>query len=290
MAGSYLHLHLATGSFRSAFGDDPLRRPLQHAAFLAGSVAPDLGFFPGGPSAFSHRVHHQGTADLVRSLLAAADDEIETAFAAGWALHVCTDVTTHPVVNRRADDLRQERSRQPPSRRDLWHKRVEWGMDCHVLGVLEPRPLWRTELHFPAAAGRPSLLATAAAGVFGEGIDDSALRAGWSSTLRWVRRLAPIFAWTGACRSPGHGRTAAAVGPVLQPLARSVGRLLQDHEAREDEAAVLSPEPPPPAFADSMMEAGKAAVATFLLHWCDRFESLPNLDLDTGEPIAGGPG
>ena len=290
MAGSYLHLHLATGSFRSAFGDDPLRRPLQHAAFLAGSVAPDLGFFPGGPAAFSHRVHHQNTADLVRSLLASADDGIEAAFAAGWALHVCTDVTTHPVVNRRADDLRRERSRQPLSRLDLWHKRVEWGMDCHVLGVLEPRPLWRAELHFPGSAGRPSLLAMAAAQVFDGGIEDSALRTGWTSTLRWVRRLAPIFAWTGACRSPGRGRTAAAVGPVLQPLARSVGRLLQDHETWEDEAAVLSPEPPPPAFVDSMMEAGNAAVTTFLLHWRDRFEDLPNLDLDTGEPVAGRPG
>ena len=290
MAGSYLHLHLATGAYRSAFGDDPPRRPVQHAAFLAGSVAPDLGFFPGGPSAFSHRVHHQHTADLVRSLLAAAEDEIEAAFAAGWALHVCTDVTTHPVVNRRADDLRQERSRQPPSRLDLWHKRVEWGMDCHLLSVLEPRPLWRTDLHFPASAEGPSLLAMAATQVFKEGIDDGSLRAGWSSTLRWVRRLAPIFAWTGACRSPGRGWTAAAVGPVLQPLARSLGRLLQDHETREDEAAVLSPEPPPPAFVDSMMEAAKAAVTTFLFHWRDRFENLPNLDLDTGEPVAGGPG
>ncbi len=290
MAGSYLHLHLATGAFRSAFGDDPPRRPAQHAAFLAGSVAPDLGFFPGGPSAFSQRVHHQSTADLVRSLLAVADDEIEAAFAAGWALHVCTDVTTHPVVNRRADDLRQERSGQPPSRLDLWHKRVEWGMDCHVLGVLEPQPLWRAELHYPVRAGRPSLLATAATQVFEEGIDDGALRAGWSSTVRWLRRLAPIFVWTGACRSPGRGRTAASVGPVVQPLARSVGRLLQNHERREDEAAVLSPEPPPAVFVDSMMGAARTAVTTFLLHLRDRFEDLPNLDLDTGEPVAGGPG
>ena len=289
MAGSYLHLHLATGAFPSAFGDESRRRPVEHAAFLAGSLAPDLGFFPGGPTSFSHLVHHERTADLVRSLLAAAGDEVEAAFAAGWALHVCTDVTTHPVVNQHADVLRKERSWQPSNRLDLWHKRVEWGMDCHVLSALDPRPLWRSELLFPASVGRPSLVARAAARTFGEA-DDGAIREGWSSTLRWVRRLGPIFAWTGACRSPGRGRLAAAVGPVLHPVARGAARLLQDRESREDEAAVLSPEPPAPAFRDSMLRAGEAAVATFQRHWRNRFEDLPDLDLDTGEPVAERPG
>ena len=286
MAGSYLHLHLAAGAFPSAFDALPRQRPLEHAAFLAGSLGPDLGFFPGGPTAFSHRVHHEHTADLVRALLAAAENETEAAFAAGWALHVCTDVTTHPLVNRRADDLRRERSRHPPDRLDLWHKRVEWGVDCHVLSALDPRPLWRSELLFPGPAAGPSLLVRATGESFGEEADDGALRAGWSSTVRWVRRLGPIFSWTGSCRSPSRGRLAAAAGPVLGPLARSAALLLQNRESRENAVAVLSPEPPAPGFAEDMLTAGAEAVSTFQRHWLQRFEDLPNLDLDTGEPIS----
>ena len=286
MAGSYLHLHLAAGAFRSAFAAVPQDRPLEHAAFLAGSLGPDLGFFPGGPTDFSRRVHHEHTADLVRSLLSAASDEVEAAFAAGWALHVCTDVATHPIVNRQADYLRRQKSLQADDRNDLWHKRVEWGIDCHVLSFVEPRPLWRSQLLFPAVAGGPSLLARASGELFGEAADDDALRAGWASALRWIRRLGPIFAWTGSCRPPACGRSAAVIGPVLRPLARGVGRLLQDRERMEDAVAVLSPEPPSKPLLGSMLEAGAAAVSTFQRQWPERFEDLPNLDLDTGEPIS----
>ena len=285
MAGSYLHLHLANGAFRCAFDAAQRDRPREHAAFLAGSLGPDLGFFPKGPTDFSRRVHHEHTADLVRSLLAAASDEVETAFAAGWALHVCTDVTTHPVVNRRADRLRRRRSVYGSERNDLWHKRVEWGIDCHVLSALEPGPLWRSELLFPAADDRPSLLAGAAGGFFGEEADDRALRAGWASARRWIRRLGPVFAWTGSCRSPARGRPAAAMAPLLRPLARGAALLLEDRERLEDAVAVLSPEPPPDAFTGGMLEAGVEAVELFQRHWREGFESFPNLDLDTGDPI-----
>ena len=290
MAGSYLHLHLAATAFRSAFDALPGERPRQHAAFLAGAVGPDLGFFPGGPTDFSHRVHHEHTADLVRSLLSAAGDGVEAAFAAGWALHVCTDVATHPLVNRQADALRRRRSSHPPERNDLWHKRVEWGIDCHLLSGLEPRPLWRSGLLFPAADGQPSLLARASGELFGDSVDDRDLRAGWASTRRWVRRLGPIFAWTGSCRSPARARLAVVAGPVLQPFARGVARLLEDRERHEDAVAVLSPEPPTEAFAGAMLEAGAAAVESFHGHRRQRFEDLPNLDLDTGDPIPQRPG
>jgi hypothetical protein len=284
VAGSYLHIHLACQAFPDAFDARAHERCDEHASFLAGALGPDLGFFPGGPTAFSQRVHHEHTADLVRSLLTAAEDGVDEAFAAGWALHVITDVATHPIVNRHADVLRKARSSQPASRLDLWHKRIEWGLDCFVLASVDPRPLWRSELLFPSGSGRRSLLAQAAVGLFGD-VDDDALLRGWSSTCRWVARLAPIFAWTGSCRSPSRGRGAAAAGPFVRPLARSVGRLLQDRESLEDEVAILSPEAATLALVDEMLAAAGAAVRAFHEGWRERFERLPNLDLDTGEPI-----
>lgn len=282
MAGSYLHLHLALGAFPAAFGASATQSPHEHAAFLSGTLGPDLGFFPGGPAAFSRRVHREATADLVRALLAAARTPAEEAFAAGWALHVYADVATHPLVNVEADVHRLRRSAQPPRRLDLWHKRVEWGLDCRILEATRYRPaLWRQPLSFPADPRGPCLVGRAAESVFGES-DDAALRRGWSSVGRWVRRLAPLLAWTGSCRLPGAAPRAAV---LLRPWVRAAGRLLQDCESLEDIVAVASPLAPDDAFMGRILLAADGAVAAFQRGLAGRFADMVNRDLDTGQPI-----
>lgn len=283
MAGSYLHLHLAIGAFPAAFGATAPQDPQAHAAFLAGSLGPDLGYFPGGPAAFSHRVHHDATADLVRALLASARSDAEEAFAAGWALHVHCDVATHPLINEQADRCRQQLSRQPPARLDLWHKRVEWGLDCTVLESTGYRPaLWRQPLLFPAEAGGASLLGRAAQAVYGA-VDDGQLRRGWASLETWVRRLAPLFGWTGSCRLPGVAPPVASA--LLRPAARGLGRLLASRPTLEDAAAIASPVRADDPFIGRVLPAAVGAVAAFQRSYAGRFAQMANLDLDTGAPI-----
>ncbi|SVD90995.1 uncharacterized protein METZ01_LOCUS443849, partial [marine metagenome] len=56
MAGSFFHLWLAEQALPMVFADGEPTDQMR-AAFAAGAVGPDIGFFPGGPFAFSHRVH-----------------------------------------------------------------------------------------------------------------------------------------------------------------------------------------------------------------------------------------
>lgn len=288
MAGSYLHLHLATSVFPTTFEADETRHPREHAAFLAGALGPDLGFFPGGPRHFSQRVHREHSGDLVRALLACAADPVEEAYAAGWALHVYTDIATHPLVNEQADDHRCRHSRQPPGRRDLWHKRVEWGIDCLVLERCPHRPpLWRTPLEFPATSTGECLLARASRPLFPDAVDDFSLRRGWASALRWVQRLAPILQWTGACRLPGSGKVQALTGAALRPLVETAGRAVENLERWEDLVALITPIRPDVAFADRMLRAAHTAADAFRPAWSSRFADLANVELDSGGPPPG---
>lgn len=92
-------------------------------AFLHGSLAPDMGSFPGGDRDLARAVHTRRTGDVVRALVGAARDEEERAFAWGWLSHVLADVTIHPLVNMRA-------ATPDGTRRLVEHVRVEVGLDA----------------------------------------------------------------------------------------------------------------------------------------------------------------
>lgn len=93
-------------------------------AFLHGTLAPDMGNFPGGSSELAHAVHTERTGDVVRGLMRAAVTPAETAFAWGWLSHVLADVEIHPLVN--ASALRRSHD---STLRLSEHVRVEVGMD-----------------------------------------------------------------------------------------------------------------------------------------------------------------
>lgn len=94
-------------------------------AFLHGSLAPDMGNFPGGDSGLARAVHTRRTGAVVRDLLEAARDERERAFAWGWLSHVLADAAIHPLVNMRAAAASTDR---PPQL--VEHVRVEVGLDA----------------------------------------------------------------------------------------------------------------------------------------------------------------
>jgi hypothetical protein len=93
-------------------------------AFLHGSLAPDMGNFPGGSKALARLVHTRRTGDLQRALLAGAATAEERAFAWGWLSHIIADVLIHPLVNDEAD-RRQRRGAEAL----IEHVRVEVGID-----------------------------------------------------------------------------------------------------------------------------------------------------------------
>ncbi|HSJ31148.1 MAG TPA: zinc dependent phospholipase C family protein [Longimicrobiales bacterium] len=93
-------------------------------AFMHGSLAPDMGNFPGGSRALARLVHTRRTGGVQRVLLERAATQEEHAFALGWLAHIIADVLVHPLVNEDA-----ERRRQPGAAQIVEHVRVEVGLD-----------------------------------------------------------------------------------------------------------------------------------------------------------------
>jgi hypothetical protein len=276
VAGSFLHLHLAIGAFSAAFGRRPEERPAELAAFLAGCLAPDVGFFPGGPRVFSRRVHHEATGDLLRSLLTESSSTVDEAFTAGWALHVETDAAIHPLINRQASH--PPRAPFSSARQDLWHKRIEWGLDCEILGATayEP-PLWKQELYSPA-----DLLVRAARPLYGGDADPLRLSRGLASLAGWIPRLARILFWSGAV---ARGATVNSKPHVhcVPRVARALAHRLDGVRYAEDAVALLTPEVPEEGFTLQVLAAADVAVAAFHRGWAESFANVVNRDLDSGQ-------
>jgi hypothetical protein len=93
-------------------------------AFLHGSLAPDMGNFPGGRSDFAHTVHTVRTGRMQRALMDSAVTMEERAFAWGWLTHVIADVLVHPLVNEDAA------RRNGGAASLVEHVRVEVGIDA----------------------------------------------------------------------------------------------------------------------------------------------------------------
>ena len=281
LAGTYLHLLLAQQALSRLAAEahvswDP-------ASFNAGVLGPDIGYFPGGPRVLSNAVHESHTADLVRSLHQLASDPAEAAFAAGWSLHVYTDLAVHPQIDQRAAQLQMQSPM--PAGTDSWHKRIEWGLDCKVLDS-SPKRLWNNPLRFPVDGAPGDVLQRSTAVFFEGAAQPEMLLAGAESTTRWVRRLAPILAWTGGTRRPDRHPLCRWSAPVLRPLARGLARWWTQNPARDDEVAILNPLRDDEAWLDQLLQRAYASIEDFLAGWRQDHRQLENRHLSTGEVIA----
>lgn len=253
MAGSYLHLWLAARA--RAAGLAPIAGEDVAAAFRAGVMAPDLGFFPGGPRPFSDRVHGHGGRELLAALWRSAATAPERAFAAGWGLHIVTDLCVHPLIDRLVQALGGPHL--SPEQEDLWHRRIEWGIDCRVLAVA---PMGRHDLCllWPRRQGR-DLLARVAASMGGAPEPEREIRRGQRAVERWLARLPGILACSGQIPSRGMRILLPAAGRVLRrlilPAARQRGWL--------DIAAVLDPHPADAAALGAAFQRGRDALDAF---------------------------
>ena len=279
MAGNFFHLWLAHQAQARLPGESSGQAARSRAAFLAGSVAPDIGFFPRGPRPFSERVHCERSGAFLRALLAEAQDRVERAFAEGWALHVYTDLFFHPLINAQvAALLRQSRPGADP---DLWHLRLEWGLDCLLLEAEDKGFLWEVPLCVPLRPDGTSLLGLVGRRFYGEDAREALLRQGVDSLCRWIGRLPRIFLWTGSTRPPRQPAGAAGrwAGGLLRTLAGS--RL--DGVARWREvAAAIRPWRPDPEVVEEARRRGERALGAFAVGLAAQFAALPDLDLQVG--------
>ena len=287
MAGTFWHLTLARQAIplvNSGWSEE--EGSLLGRAFCAGSIAPDLGFFPGGPRAFSERAHHQDTGDFLRALGAGARDSLERAFVFGWALHLYTDIATHPWINEFADRTVARLGCQT-SRRDLWHLRLENGIDCHFLEQPEQRFLWSFNLDWDRGGGA-ELLAAVGGTYFGEVALESALSRGIRSQCKWVARLPKIFLLTGHTR-PVWLPSASFFGRLLRPLvSTAVGDWLGETTGWTDVGAVANPIKVDPGVLQRVDTLSSNILEAFERGVIDEFSSLRNVDLDTGKALADG--
>ncbi|HEX6133570.1 MAG TPA: zinc dependent phospholipase C family protein [Longimicrobiales bacterium] len=128
-------------------------------AFLHGSLAPDMGNFPGGSRALARAVHTRRTGQVARALLRTAGTDAELAFAWGWVTHVIADALIHPLIN----DAAARRAPGAPVT-IAEHVRVEVGVDVWfcwqhaALSGVRLRPAFdRTTYQFLARALNPVL-------------------------------------------------------------------------------------------------------------------------------------
>ena len=137
MPGCAVHTLLATRVLTRWNLGDATASPLPpddsdcRAAFYAGSMGPDFGYYPGGDQLFAELAHYLQAVELTRALVRSAPDFRSRAFAWGWTTHVLADCWIHPVINREVARRfpRSEAGEVSYAEDPVAHIRVELGID-----------------------------------------------------------------------------------------------------------------------------------------------------------------
>ena len=235
-------------------------------AFLAGCIAPDMGYFPGGDPLLSDLSHCVRTADLARNLLDGARTNEDRAFTLGWVTHVLADAWIHPLINRRAGEIAPGGSCESLSfaADPSLHMRIELGLDGSFLArgdldrVPTPRPVYDAETI--------GFVAGTFARTYGVGIDPRVVLASHRASLRvtpWLIRLIRI----------ASGGTA-----VSYALRRASGIFPQGGIPRN----LLTLIAPPPWLMAEACEVLATFPERFQVCCESGLEDLPSYNLDTG--------
>jgi len=178
MPNSGLHLSYALSaleSWKSDPGNAPFPVDDKRAVdlFIYGSVAPDVGFFPGIPREFSVLAHQDGGAGLIRLRHRFATTPAQRGYICGWVAHLLADRVVHPLIDRAAAERLATGELQISHRPEhVAHMRVEYGLDHRLFQ--QDRRLQRLRLAEPPSADELEPLRLAYIDAFGErfGPDD----------------------------------------------------------------------------------------------------------------------
>lgn len=201
MAGLISHLyiahHLLEKKGRVFFPPKAYRSDSLRAAFFAGALAPDMGYFPGSDSFLSALPHYVRSKDFVVCLLSLAKTPEEKAFGYGWITHFYGDLYVHPFFNKRIEHLVPGFHPQDYDlfrfRPKLVHMQIETGYDLHLLN--EHPFLAHLQPVFPTRSEQPgfTLLQKAFRKTYGYTISSKDLRFALRSFSQGVRFLRAYY-------------------------------------------------------------------------------------------------
>jgi len=241
-----------------------------------------MGLFPGGPRRFSERCHQERAGDFVQALKVQARGQLEEAFVAGWALHLYTDKVVHPWIDEQVDALFAEGEGRIAGYPDLWHMRLEWGIDCRLLERDELRFLWEVVLHFPRRASGDRLLAAVGREFYGEDAHPALINRGEKSVGRWTKLLPRVLLHCGKIHA-NHRATLPLLPLLLDKLTEKVlGEWLEDVKKYKSQAALAKPWFPNPADLHRVTGMGQTALDAFDQGRAMGFTSLVDQDLENG--------
>jgi hypothetical protein len=247
MPNSGLHLSYALSALqlwerRPSEAPFPIADERAVDLFFYGSVAPDIGFFPGTRREFSVLAHRGGGAALIRLLHRHASTPARRGYLCGWVAHLLVDREIHPLIERAAaerlatDDL--QISHRPEH---VAHMRVEYGLDHRLFA--QDAGLQRLRLAKPPSAEELEPLRVGYADAFGEHFTPDDLVSGHRVLRRVVHlgsRLSRVQTATWR-RRPLSSLLRAAANSVAPPR-----RYLPDSANRSPILlAILRPSLPP---------------------------------------------
>ncbi len=233
------------------------------AVFLAGSIGPDMGLYPGGCRLYSDLAHYVRTTQLARALIREARSDAERAFAWGWLTHVLVDVAIHPIINIGAGEFR---GRGPLTYADdpQAHLMIEIGVERHFQARWQKAGLGRLPRLPDALIG---FVVRACDAVYGPVMTPADARRSFAAWHRWQG-----FAIALAGPAPGFneiGRRAVKLGTGLFARRSLLHSLTHPRAASEKVTNLIE-------------EAVEAFPDRFLDLQREGLELLPDYNLDTG--------
>ncbi len=249
-------------------------------AFLHGSLAPDIGYFPGGVRLFSELAHLVRSADLARALLAAARAPRQVAYALGWATHVLADAAIHPLLNEAGGEhVYGDRSRPVSSTEDLiTHMRLEVGLDVAIFERFTNLDgFWCDGRVAPDAV---ACLADAFREVHGWAPPEASLLASHRLSGRLSRVALSLNRLHSATlrRRPMHRAARVLVGASASPVLR----VTRGRSSAPVLTAAMRPLRAPAWLVEAVAGIAGSFAPEFDANCASRLEALPNRNLITG--------
>jgi len=298
--GPFHHMKVADESFESVMKQVKMKFPsmterqLQDLQpyYLAGSVGPDFGFFPGGQTNMSLLSHYLRTGDLASTLIQISRTPQELAFSLGWRSHVDSDPVAHvDSVNLTVAEVLKVDGEHPTGVTygfdELAHNRVESGADVHLLNAQGVSGELEHDLRVPIQktfSGDRSLIEEAYLRVYGFKVERTSLVQVSKRINDYLDLIPGVFVAMGYLKKEGRGPLDDLISVInqvtIRPLFVGIMQLNKDTLGSQ---AILDPYKLTPHQITRHKRATAKAVTMISSQIIEDHLSISNKNLDTGK-------